>query len=124
MTFIFVSLIYDPTNKSAEDDRTLAELSMLQLQKYFDYKGLEKFKQLRHVLVQIEGMAKSVLKNVRSSRSHKAGAQPKPAFGSTFLPSVSSPPVDVFDVSFGQNLVSSSQLPACLLLAVDDGIYG
>ncbi|KAI1112302.1 hypothetical protein F5Y14DRAFT_422232 [Nemania sp. NC0429] len=131
MTFLFVNLIYDPRSPSAEEDRRLAELSMLQLQKYFDYKGLEKFKQLRHVLVQIEGTAKAVLKDVRLSSSSSrpptttAGApppppplpqpaaapsQPRPTFESTFLPSalpLSPPPVDVFDVSFGQDSQAS-----------------
>ncbi|KAI1194670.1 hypothetical protein F5X97DRAFT_310329 [Nemania serpens] len=103
MIFLFVNLIYDPTNKSAEDDRKLAEMSMLQLQQYFDYKGLEKFKQLRHVLVHIEGVAKSVLEDVRVPRPPKAGgAQTKPAFESPSFPSDLSPPIDVFAVSFGQ----------------------
>lgn len=109
MIFLFVNLIYDPTNKSAEDDRKLAEMSMLQLQQYFDYKGLEKFKQLRHVLVHIEGVAKSVLEDVRVPRPPKAGgAQTKPAFESPSFPSDLSPPIDVFAVSFGQESVSRS----------------
>ncbi|TGJ83389.1 hypothetical protein E0Z10_g5373 [Xylaria hypoxylon] len=83
MTFIFVNLIYHPTSKSAGSDQKLAELSMLQLQKYFDYKGLEKFKQLRHVLVQMESMAKSV---VSAARSSEASVQPSYPFDSGFLP--------------------------------------
>ncbi|KAJ8119058.1 hypothetical protein ONZ43_g3869 [Nemania bipapillata] len=83
MTFVFVNLIYHPTGKLAESDRELAELSMLQLQKYFDYKGLEKFKQLRHVLVQIESMAKLVREGARvswprrTSRSRNVPSSPR-----------------------------------------------
>ncbi|KAJ2973005.1 hypothetical protein NUW58_g9051 [Xylaria curta] len=52
ITFVLVNLIYHPADERAQSDQKLAELSMLHLQKYFDYKGLEQFKQLRHVLVQ------------------------------------------------------------------------
>ncbi len=37
----------------AESDQKLAELSTLQLQKYFDHKGLEKFNQLLHMLLEL-----------------------------------------------------------------------
>ncbi|KAI0857106.1 hypothetical protein F4860DRAFT_490914 [Xylaria cubensis] len=113
MTFLFVNLIYHPTSKLAENDQKLAELSMAQLQKYFDYKGLEKFKQLRHVLLQIESMAKSVLQEeARASRAPEmSNAQSKPPF---IFPSTSSsqptPPVDVFDMS-GQDLTSGESVP-------------
>ncbi|GAW17151.1 hypothetical protein ANO14919_066010 [Xylariales sp. No.14919] len=100
MTFLYVNLIYHPTSKSAVSDQKLAELSMLQLQKYFDYKGLEKFKGLRHVLVQIESMAKSVLEDAQLSR---ASTQQTDPFDSAFL---SEPPlpIDIFDMGFGQDL--------------------
>jgi hypothetical protein len=104
MTFVLVNLIYHPTSGLAEHDQKLAELSMAKLQKYFDFKGLEKFKQLRHVLVQIENMAKSVIEDAQKSPP-EATAQPKYAFNSAYLPSVP-PPVDIFDISFGQDSVS------------------
>lgn len=109
MTFLFVNLIYHPTSKLAENDQKLAEMSMLQLQKYFDYKGLEKFKQLRHVLVQIGSVAESVLKEARISQAPKESAQSISPFEAAPFPSVS-PPLDVFDMNSGQDLVSSGPL--------------
>ncbi|KAI1751389.1 hypothetical protein F4782DRAFT_531663 [Xylaria castorea] len=110
MTFLFVNLIYHPTSKLAENDQKLAELSMLQLQKYFDYKGLEKFKQLRHVLVQIGSMAESVLEEARASREPKASAQPKPPFEPASFSSTPPPLIDVFDMT-GQDLTSEQPVP-------------
>ncbi|KAI0443091.1 hypothetical protein F4803DRAFT_574939 [Xylaria telfairii] len=110
MTFLFVNLIYHPTSKLAENDQKLAEMSMLQLQKYFDYKGLEKFKQLRHVLVQIGSMAESVLKEARISQAPKESAQSISLFEPTPFPSVP-PPLDVFDLSSGQDLTSEEPVP-------------
>ncbi|KAI3322326.1 hypothetical protein HD806DRAFT_499782 [Xylariaceae sp. AK1471] len=103
MTFLFVNLIYHPTSILAEHDQELAELAMLKLQKYFDFKGLEKFKQLRHVLVQIENMAKSVLKDAQKSPPETT-AQPKYPFNSTYL--------DIFDISFDQDSANEEMPPA------------
>lgn len=100
-TFVFVNLIHHPTSRFAADDHKLAELSMVQLQKYFDYKGLEKFKQLRHVLMQIEAMAKSVLKDTELSLAPAATSPLKFFLDSTFLPQA---PLhtDVLSIASGQ----------------------
>ncbi|KAI0448975.1 hypothetical protein F5B21DRAFT_509611 [Xylaria acuta] len=113
MTFLFVNLIYHPTSKLAENDQKLAELSMLQLQKYFDYKGLEKFKQLRHVLVQIESMAESVLQEARTSWAPESSTRPKPPFEPASFLSVP-PPMDIFDINPAQDLTSEGPAPTTI----------
>ncbi|KAI1814445.1 hypothetical protein GGS20DRAFT_413211 [Poronia punctata] len=90
MTFVFVNLICYPSNEKAEEDQKLAEVSMAQMQKYFDYKGLEKFKHLRQVLVQIEAAAKSALKEARKVPA-KAAPQPQHPFDDAFSSQTLSP---------------------------------
>lgn len=114
MTFLFVNLIYHPTSKLAEHDQKLAELSMSKLQMYFDYKGLEKFKQLRHVLVQVENMAKTVIKDTQGISSEATTAQSKYDYSTAFgLPPSILPSVNIFDIDFSQGLVSASVNRPC-----------
>jgi hypothetical protein len=112
LTFLLVNLIYYPTSERADQDQKLAELSMLHLQKYFDFKGLEKFRQLRNVLVQIETVAKSALREARREQSSDnsddgeiTGLQSKYPFDPAFFPHTL-PSGDIFDINF-QDMVST-----------------
>ncbi|KAI8624816.1 hypothetical protein F5Y19DRAFT_452447 [Xylariaceae sp. FL1651] len=98
MTFVLVNLIYYPSRESAEQDQKLTEHSMVQIQKYFDYKGFDKFSQLRHVLFQLQSVAQSIVKDAKKSPPD-ANARSKYPFDRAFLPLVL-PPGDIFDTSY------------------------
>ncbi|KAI1425638.1 hypothetical protein F5Y12DRAFT_745933 [Xylaria sp. FL1777] len=110
MTFILVNLIYYPTNTLAESDQKLAQLCMSQIPKYFDFKGLEKFKQLRPVLMEMQSMAQSVLEGVRSSKASPQPEFPLFTFDSALLPEAPLP-VDIFDVGFEKDLANEEVVP-------------
>ncbi|KAI1258642.1 hypothetical protein F5Y18DRAFT_421256 [Xylariaceae sp. FL1019] len=105
LTFTFVNLIYHPTLETAQEDQELAKESMLRMETYFDYRGFEKFRQLRHVLIQLQGISDSVIEKAKNEPLDPNSKYP---WFMGFLPSLL-PPGDIFDTSF-DDLAQQPQL--------------
>ncbi|KAI1331749.1 hypothetical protein F5Y16DRAFT_359174 [Xylariaceae sp. FL0255] len=67
LTFVFVDLISNPRQNTADEYRGLTKMAMLRMENILSFRGLEKFNQLRHILEQLQEAVESTLAEAKNT---------------------------------------------------------